>query len=133
MPQKLSVDVEKCTECKTCELKCSFVHFQVFNSNKAGVRIVPNWPNLPKVRVCIQCEEPDCLPACPTEALVLTDGGHVKVIAEECIGCEACVEACPYDGIWMDPLSNIAVKCDTCEGRFECIPDCFVEALSIAE
>ena len=133
MPQQLIVDVEKCTECRTCELKCSFVHFQVFNSNKSGVRIVPNWPDFPNFRVCRQCEDPECLPACPTGALVLTDGGNVKVIQEECIGCEACVDACPYDGIWMDPLSNIAVKCDTCEGRFECIPDCFVSALSIAE
>jgi carbon-monoxide dehydrogenase iron sulfur subunit len=131
MPSRLSVDIEKCTECRTCELKCSFVHFGVFNSNKAGVRIVPNWPDLPQARICRQCDEPECLPACPTGALVLTDDGNVKVMYEDCIGCEACVDACPYDGIWLDPLSGVVVKCDTCEGRFECVQDCFVQALSV--
>lgn len=130
MPIRLSIELEKCTECRTCELKCSMVHFGVFNSNKAGIRIIPVWPGLPKARLCRQCEQPDCLPACPTGALVLTKEGNVKVNHEDCIGCEACVEACPYDGIWMDPLMNVAVKCDTCEGRFECVPGCFVTALA---
>jgi carbon-monoxide dehydrogenase iron sulfur subunit len=132
MPERLVVDLEKCTECRTCELKCSLVHFKVFNTNKAGVHILPHWPEQPGARVCIQCEDPACLPACPTGALVLTQDGNVKVIYEDCIGCESCVAACPYDGIWMDPLSNVAVKCDTCEGRFECVADCFVTALSIS-
>jgi Fe-S-cluster-containing dehydrogenase component len=133
MPRRLSIDLEKCTECRTCELKCSLVHFGVFNSNKAGIQITPHWPGLPTARLCRQCEQPDCLPACPTGALVLTDGGNVKVNHDDCIGCEACVEACPYDGIWMDPASGVAVKCDTCEGRFECVTDCFVVALTSAD
>jgi len=131
MPPRLAVDVEKCTECRTCELKCSFVHFAVFNPNKSGVRIVSDWPGLPRARLCVQCEDPACLLACPVDALVRFDGGVVRVLYEECIGCGDCVEACPYDGIWLDPLSGSAVKCDTCEGRFECVPDCFVNALSV--
>ena len=61
MTQRLVVDVGKCTECRACELKCSFVHFEVFNSNKSGVRLVPDWPGLPRVRVCVQCKDPACL------------------------------------------------------------------------
>ncbi len=133
MTQRLIVDVEKCTECRACELKCSFVHFRVFNLKKSGVRIVPDWPELPQAHVCIQCEDPACLPACPVEAMVCTDEGVVKVLDDECIGCGDCVAACPYDGIWMDPLSGVAIKCDTCDGRFECVPGCFVEALGVKE
>jgi tetrathionate reductase subunit B len=97
------------------------------------VRIAPDWPELPSARVCVQCEDPACLPACPVGALTLADGGVVKVVYEECIGCGDCVEACPYDGIWLDPLSEVAVKCDTCDGRFACVADCFAEALGVEE
>ena len=123
MTQRLIVDTEKCTECRACELRCSFVHFGTFNPNKSGVR----------ARVCIQCDDPACLPACPVEALVRTDAGIVKVLYEQCIGCGDCVAACPYDGIWLDPLSQVAVKCDTCEGRFECVAGCFADALSVGD
>jgi carbon-monoxide dehydrogenase iron sulfur subunit len=133
MSKPLKVDIAKCTECRACELKCSFVHFGVFNAHKSGVRIVSRWPELPGARVCRQCAEPACLPACPVEALVRTSDGAVKVLYEECTGCGACVDACPYDGIWLDPLSGVAVKCDTCEGRYECVPECAVGALSIGE
>ena len=133
MVQRLIVDVEKCTECLACELKCSSVHFGVFNAGKSGVRIVSDWPELPQARVCVQCEDAACVPACPTEALVYTSDGAVKVLHDLCNGCESCVGACPYDGIWLDALSGIAVKCDTCDGRFECIAHCFAGALSSSQ
>jgi len=133
MAKALQVTTERCTECRSCELKCSLVHYGVFNGNKSGVRIVSHWPDLPTARVCRQCEEPSCLPACPVEALVRAQNGAVKVLQDLCIGCAACVDACPYDGIWLDPLSGLACKCDTCEGRYECIPGCFTGALSQSE
>lgn len=132
MAQRLVIDAIKCTECRACELKCSFVHFGAFNARKSGVRIVSSWPELARARVCIQCEEPECLPACPTEALVVTESGSITVLHDTCTGCESCVDACPYDGIWMDPLSGLAVKCDTCDGRFECVAVCLAGALSIS-
>jgi carbon-monoxide dehydrogenase iron sulfur subunit len=130
MTQRLIFDEGKCTECRACELKCSFVHFEVFNPNKSGIRVVSDWPQLPRARLCVQCEDPVCVPACPVDALIRADEGVVKVLYDECIGCGDCVEACPYDGIWLDPLSEVAAKCDTCDGRFECVADCFVGALS---
>ncbi|MFN2244766.1 MAG: 4Fe-4S dicluster domain-containing protein [Anaerolineae bacterium] len=133
MVQRLIVTVEKCTECRACELTCSLEHFGVFNPRKSGVRIVSNWPELARARVCIQCEEPECLPACPAEALVVTESGSITVLHELCTGCESCVDACPYDGIWMDPLSGLAVKCDTCDGQFACLAVCTAGALSIGE
>ena len=75
--------MEKCTECRACELRCSFVHFGVFNARKSGVRIVSNWPELARARVCIQCEDPECLPACPTEALVYTESGSITVLHDD--------------------------------------------------
>lgn len=131
MAKRLLIDLKKCTECRTCELKCSFVHHQVYNDKKSGIRILTNWPNLPNARLCSQCKEPDCLPACPTEAMVFTPEGSVKVLYELCIGCGSCVDACPYDGVWLDPGSSLAIKCDTCEGRYLCVAECAVGALSV--
>jgi anaerobic carbon-monoxide dehydrogenase iron sulfur subunit len=130
MSQRLIVDVARCTECRACELECSFFHYAVFNAGKSGVRIASDWPELPRARVCAQCQEPACLPACPVEALVYTEMGSIRVLPEECTGCGTCVDACPYDGIWLDPLSGLAVKCDTCDGRFACIARCTAGALS---
>ncbi len=133
MAKRLVIDLNKCTECRTCELKCSFVHFQVYNSNKAGIQIISQWPEKPSARLCLQCKEPDCLPACPSEAMVFTHEGSVKILYDVCIGCGSCVDACQYDGVWIDPLNNVAVKCDTCENKYQCIADCAVGALSIEE
>lgn len=49
MAKRLLIDLKKCTECRTCELKCSFVHHQVYNDKKSGIRILTDWPNLPNV------------------------------------------------------------------------------------
>lgn len=133
MTKQLLIDVKKCTECRTCELKCSFVHFRVYNLNKSGVRILTNWPEPARGQVCIQCEDPACLPACPNESLELTGQGVVIIKYDQCIGCGACVAECAYDGVWLDPLSNVAVKCDTCSGQFLCVADCFAGALSVSE
>jgi Fe-S-cluster-containing dehydrogenase component len=133
MAKRLVIDLNKCTECRTCELKCSFVHFQVYNSNKAGIHIISLWPEKPTAHLCLQCEKPDCLPSCPSEAMVFTSERSVKVLYDICIGCASCVDACQYDGVWIDPLNDVAVKCDTCEGRYQCVADCVVGALSIEE
>ncbi len=133
MAKSLVVDKSICTECRACELRCSFAHFGVFNPNKAGIRIVARWPELPHVRLCRQCDDPSCLDACPVGALERGEDGVVHVKWEDCTGCGACVEACPYDGIWLDPLSGVAIKCDTCGGEYQCVAGCMAGALSIGE
>lgn len=133
MRKRLLVDAAACTECRTCEVKCSMVHLGVYNPNKSGIRILSHWPGVPTWRLCRQCEDPACLPACPTDALVRTPEGNVRVLYDQCTGCGNCVDACPYDGVWLDPLSGLAIKCDTCQGEFACVPTCFTGALRAGE
>jgi Fe-S-cluster-containing hydrogenase component 2 len=133
MTKRLALDALKCSECRACELQCSLVHFGVFNAHKSVIRIVPDWPAPPGVHLCLQCADPDCLPACPGEALVWTGSGAIAVVADRCNSCGLCEDACVYNGIWRDPLSGIAIKCDTCEGRFECVPMCAPGALSVVD
>ena len=51
----------------------------------------------------------------------------VKVISEECIGCESCVGSCPFDAIEMiDDKAFITDKCTACG---TCIDVCPVDAI----
>lgn len=56
----------------------------------------------------------------------------VKIIAEECIGCESCIDACPFPGaIVMD--DGIAKLTDKCNGCGACADACAVEAILVEE
>lgn len=128
----LAFDSAKCTDCRACEELCSFVHYEVYNRNKSGIRMTVRWPEATLASICHQCEDHPCLEACPTEALYLTSQGVVKFHADDCTSCEACIDACPYDAIWVDPSTDWIIKCDTCDGEYRCIEWCSTGALAVA-
>jgi len=45
---------------------------------------------------CQQCENPECVKACPTTATWMEPDGIVVVDYNWCIGCRYCMAACPY-------------------------------------
>ncbi len=52
----------------------------------------------------------------------------VKVIADECVGCETCVPVCPVEAISM--VDDVAlIDQDTCTECEACVPSCPVEAI----
>ena len=106
------IDTTRCTGCDTCVLACK------------GENNLPNdlWWNrvetvggphadtptgvFPDVSMsfltvaCQHCEEPPCVPVCPTGATFKREeDGVVVVNYSECIGCGACIQACPYDSV----------------------------------
>ena len=47
----------------------------------------------------------------------------VKVIEEECTGCESCIEACPIEAIEMvDGIAKIKDTCNSCNACIEACP-----------
>ena len=52
----------------------------------------------------------------------------VKVIADECVGCESCVPACPLEAISMKDDKAIIDQA-TCTECGACISECPVEAI----
>ena len=128
----LGVDNRACWGCKTCEVACK-------QENKApyGIKLIAVNESGPKmvdgkmefvyqVNLCRHCERPDCLEACPVEAVTKREDGLVIMDYETCIGCGLCVEACPYEAIVFDQKAGKARKCNLCHHRLDqgLIPAC---------
>ncbi|CAA7621478.1 4Fe-4S dicluster domain-containing protein [Magnetospirillum sp. UT-4] len=67
---------------------------------------------------CLHCEEPPCVPVCPTGASYKREeDGIVLVDYDKCIGCKYCSWSCPYGAREFDPIAGVMKKCTLCVDR----------------
>lgn len=67
---------------------------------------------------CLHCEEPPCVPVCPTGASYKRKSdGIVLVDYDKCIGCKYCSWACPYGAREFDEAEKVMKKCTLCVDR----------------
>jgi len=67
---------------------------------------------------CLHCEDPPCVPVCPTGASYKRkEDGIVLVDYDKCIGCRYCSWACPYGAREIDETQKVMKKCTLCVDR----------------
>ncbi|AWJ93591.1 tetrathionate reductase subunit B (plasmid) [Azospirillum baldaniorum] len=125
------VDVRKCVGCQACTVACIMENdvpensfrtivstYEVTEQGKAGSYMLP--------RLCNHCEDPPCIPVCPTGATFQRRDGIVVVDNTVCVGCAYCVQACPYDARFINHETQTADKCTFCVHRVEAglLPAC---------
>lgn len=117
-------------DCRACEEACAAKLGSVGPVIKAEkVHEVPRTRTI----TCYQCAQPLCQEACSVDAIVKSEeDGVVRVLRDECIGCEACVSACPYENMFFDSETEVAFKCEMCDGDPECVKACPYEVLEFA-
>ena len=96
------IDLTKCIGCMTCTVACEVENFLPHGVSWGRVMDFEDgeYPNVERVYLpmpCMQCEEPACMKACPTEAISKREDGIVMTDYDKCIGCRLCIIACPYD------------------------------------
>ncbi len=135
------IDVTTCIGCKACEVACqewnglspeTTVNFGTYQT---APDMTPNLWNLIKFNeveedgrfqwlmrkdMCMHCQEPGCLLACPAPgAIVQYTNGIVDFKQENCIGCQYCVTGCPFNIPKFEAKSEKVFKCTMCVDRVE--------------
>ena len=130
----LAVDMNLCTGCRSCELRCSFKHYQECNPSSSRLRVVKfDRSGIAVPLFCLQCEEAFCQEICPTKAIQRdTKTGALTLNEKKCVRCRACTMACPFLGLQVLPDRKV-VKCDLCEGEPYCVKYCETGALRYIE
>lgn len=135
MPKVLTVDPERCTGCRICEVVCSVNKEGVSNPLHSRIHAI-KWEmegfNAPMF--CRQCEDPLCAAVCPVNAVSRDDYyGRVTVNDALCIGCRSCIAACSFGGVGYNHEKHKTMRCDLCDGDPLCVKYCVTNALKFVE
>ena len=148
MGKAISVNIERCLACRSCEIACALVH----SESKVLEGAVAECPR-PRSRVkvegagefavpmqCRHCEDAPCVTVCPTSAIHRhNQNDPVLIDAAKCIGCNYCLTVCPFGVIDVSADGKAVAKCDLCIERTKageepaCVIGCPTGALKFEE
>jgi formate dehydrogenase iron-sulfur subunit len=134
MSRLIYANLERCIDCRACEVACQREH-----SNLSNMSVVRVEDRFAVPLSCRHCEQAPCIAACYTEALILTEEGTISFDAAKCTGCGLCVFACPFGVVGFDWSGKVIHKCDLCAERLAegkppaCVITCPTQALSYGE
>lgn len=117
------MDTRRCIGCHSCTVACrtwndlpiDMIYNPVVLDGPVG-----SFPNVHMnymPLICMHCDNPPCVGACPTGASHQDEDGIVWVENEKCIGCKACIQACPYNARHVNHDLGVAAKCNFCADR----------------
>jgi carbon-monoxide dehydrogenase iron sulfur subunit len=131
----LRTDATVCRECQACTLACSLYHERECNLSLARLQVIKDMAAYEfQILVCHHCDSPDCLAACPSEAIMLNEQGVAVILDDACLRCGACADACPYGVLFYNEAHDRYLKCNLCAGREGgpvCVAICPVGALTL--
>ncbi len=133
MAKRLYIDLEKCRECESCVVKCSYF-YHPFNNGIIYLREIGEFAT-----TCRKCENAPCVTACPYEALEKQDNGIVKRYTMRCVSCNTCSYACPFGTILPELIPYATSRCDYCIKRLGdkeeplCIQGCSQDAVKFGD
>ncbi len=142
----LVIDLNVCVGCHACVTSCkewntsgeagALADLMPYGKDPTGAFLnrvqtfeVGEYPNTQTVhfpKSCLHCEDPPCVPVCPTGASYKRAAdGIVLVDYDKCIGCKYCAWACPYGVREVDPVRKVMTKCTLCVDRIydDVLPD----------
>jgi len=134
MSKILTISPEKCINCRSCELICSFNKTGEFNPRESAVNVLFYEEAAISVPVmCMQCEDPACMKVCPVGAISKDENGAVVSNPKKCIVCKLCISACPMGNISFSTVTKKIVKCNLCGGDPYCAKICPTGAIQYAD
>ena len=134
----LVIDLDVCVGCHACVTSCKewnaggvagpLSDLEPYGADPIGTFLnrvqtfeVGTYPDTQTVhfpKSCLHCEDPPCVPVCPTGASYKrAEDGIVLVDADKCIGCKYCAWACPYGVRELDGTQKVMKKCTLCVDR----------------
>jgi sulfite dehydrogenase (quinone) subunit SoeB len=134
----LVIDLNVCVGCHACVTSCKewntsgtagpLVDEHAYGANPTGTffnrvqtyeaGIFPGTDTIHFPKSCLHCEDPPCVPVCPTGASYKRKAdGIVLVDYDKCIGCKYCAWACPYGARELDEERQVMTKCTLCVDR----------------
>ncbi len=128
---RISVDSEKCTGCRICELACSQTKLQSFNPKNACVKVVNlDYWGFSNPVLCVQCKHPACVEICSPGALSQTEDGIILLDKEKCDACGLCIDSCFIGAINWNEERGLPMICDLCGGKPVCVEWCPINVLT---
>ena len=136
----LVIDLNVCVGCHACVTSCKewntsgaagpLADLNAFGEKPTGTffnRVqtfeADSYPNTQTIhfpKSCQHCEDPPCVPVCPSGASYKRkEDGIVLVDYDKCIGCKYCAWACPYGAREIDESRQVMTKCTLCVDRIE--------------
>ena len=144
----LVIDLNVCVGCQACVTSCkswntsgsagSLADFRPYDEDPTGtffnrvqtfeVGAFPDTQTVHLPKSCLHCEDPPCVPVCPTGASYKRkEDGIVLIDYDKCIGCGYCAWACPYGVRELDEARQVMTKCTLCVDRI------YSDALPVAD
>lgn len=140
------IELDKCIGCKGCQVSCHIENNTALGSLRNSVKTIGPTGDYPDIQMyflpvmCQQCENPSCVPVCPTGACYINDDdGSILIDRDLCIGCKSCYNACPYRLNTFNEELRVMDKCTMCIQMRErgevphCVSNCCGEALHVGD